>query len=678
MTQSAQPSRSTTRSWGATLLLGAALALPLTLTAEMALAEQEPLELTDQITDPAGVLSGSEGELEEAIQTLREDTGLQLFVVYVDEFDQADGPAWSDQTYSLNGFGGDDVLLSVAVEQRAYGFTGSDQLPPGALSNVANNYIEPALSNDDWAGATIAATEGLAEVLPDGVNTEVPTTQGSSSGGFLGSVPWFFAVPVVAIIGSKLISAAGNKSARASRERAGQLPTEPSTTTQVPTQELERLSAAALVDLDNSLRGAQDELTFAEAQFGQQRTEQFRTVLTEARRKSQEAFRIRHTLDDSDPEAEPVQRSMLSRIIELCSSARASLDAHAAEFAEMRALQDTVPSFLDELAGRSREVRGRLPVADQQIDGLAARYPQQALRTVREHRMQAERLLDSADGFVDAGRQSVTGDDRPSAVAAARAAEEALGQAVRLLEAIASADSDLANAREVLAQAVASLNSDVRDAQRLAPKDPVIQPVVQRAREAIARGQSADTSGDPLAALAELDATEHDLDTLLDPLRDAESKRAKVREDLSARIRRVGARLRSIDETISTRRGAVNSGARTRISEALRLFEEAQQVAQEDPQRATGLLSEAEQLGERALSEAQRDLDRWDGPMGGGHRRGGLDPLSMILGGILAGGGGHRHRGGWGGGFGGGGFGGGGSVGGGFGGGGSTSVGGRF
>ncbi|WP_109473327.1 TPM domain-containing protein [Ornithinimicrobium cavernae] len=688
MTHTAEPSHRPTRSWAATLLVGAALALPLSLTAGAALAEEEPLELTEQVTDLAGVLSGSEGEIDEAIQTLRDDTGLQLFVVFVDEFDQPDGAAWSDETYNLNGFGGDDILLSVAVEQRSYGLTGSEQVSSDALSEVASNYVEPVLADDDWAGATIAATEGLATVLPEGVNTRSdprPPTGGQDEGeggggGF--SFPWFFAVPVVAIAGSKVISAMGNKSARQSRERAGDLPAETSRTAQVPTQELQRISAAALVDLDNSLRSAEEELTFAEAQFGRQRTEQFRTVLDEARRTSQEAFRIRQQLDDADKEAEPVERSLLGQIIELCSSARASLDAHAAEFAEMRALQDTVPQFLEELAGRTQEVRARFPVADQQISGLAARYPSQALQTVRAHRAQAERLLHSADGFVDAGRQSVGGDDRPSAVAAARAAEEALGQAVRLLDAIGSADNDLANAKTVLATAIASLTSDIQDAQRLAPKDPVIQPVVERARQVIARGQNADTSGDPLAALAELDATEHDLDTLLDPLRDAESGRTKVREDLTARVSRIGARLRSIDETIATRRGAVNSGARTRISEALRLFEEAQRLTRDDPGQAAALLSQAEQLGERALSEAQQDLDRWDGPMGGGTRRGGgIDPLSVILGGILAGGG-HRHSGGWGGGggFGGGGFGGGGgSFGGGFGGGGgSTSVGGRF
>ncbi|USQ75793.1 TPM domain-containing protein [Ornithinimicrobium cryptoxanthini] len=682
--------RNPARSWGATLLLGAALGLPLSLTAGMATADEEPLELTDQITDTVGALAGSEDEVEASLADLRDETGLQLFVVYVDRFDRADGASWAEETYDLNGFGEDDLLLAVAVDQRAYGTASTARvIDSGGLTSWRSEFIEPHLADDDWAGAAIGAADGLAELLPDGVNTPVNTDQPppnsgeswqpSGSSGF-SSFPWIFAVPVMAVVGSKVISAVGNKSARRSRDAAGELPTESSRTAQVPTQELQRHAAASLVGLDNALRSAEEELSFAEAQFGQQRTQAFREVLKDSRTRSQEAFRIRQQLDDADQEAESVERHMLGQIIELCTAAKANLDSHTAQFAEMRALQDNVPQFLEELAGRAGEVAERLPVADQEINGLAARYPEQALVTVRAHRAQAERLIDSAHGFVDAGREALTTSDRPSAVAAARAAEESIGQAVRLLDAIASADSDLANAKQVLSKAVASLTSDIQDAQRLAPKDSVIQPVVERARQAIARGQSADTSGDPLAALALLDATEHDLDTLLDPLRDAESQRTKIREDFGERVSRVGARLRSIDETIATRRGAVNSGARTRISEALRLFEDAQRLADTDATKAVSLLTRAEQLGEQALSEAQQDLDRWNGP-GSSNRSGGIDPLSLILGGILAGG--NRHSGGWGGGggFGGGGFGGGGGGGfggGGFGGGGTASSGGRF
>ncbi|MDQ3358748.1 MAG: TPM domain-containing protein, partial [Actinomycetota bacterium] len=265
----------------------------------------------------------------------------------------------------------------------------------------------------------------------------------------------------------------------------------------------------------------------------------------------------------------------------------------------------------------------------------------------------------------------------PSAVAAARAAEEALGQAVRLLDAIGRADDDLADSREALGRAVSSITADIQDAGRLAPKDPLVKGAVHRARRAVEDAQASTSTGDPLAALAALDNAEHELDSVLEPMRDAAAHRSKLQGDFEQRVHRVGARLRSIDETIGTRRGAVSSGARTRITEAMRLFEQAQELATQDAAQAAGLLNRAEQLGEQALSEAQQDLDRFD--ESGPHRGRGLDPISLVLGGILSGGGGHRHSGGWGGGgFGGGGgsFGGGGGFGG--AGGGSFGSGGRF
>ena len=142
----------------------------------------------------------------------------------------------------------------------------------------------------------------------------------------------------------------------------------------------------------------------------------------------------------------------------------------------------------------------------------------------------------------------------------------------------------------------------------------------------------------------------------------------------------VRARLASIDELISSRRGAVGSPARQHIANAFRLYDEAVARAAGDAISAGALLDQAEAAGEQALRAAQDDIDQWGGPGGPGvpggpvgHRAGshGLDLGSLILGGILSGGfggfGGGRRGGGWGGsqgGFGGhvggGGFGGGG------------------
>ena len=659
---------------------------------------EAPINLPGPVTDRADVLSPAQEEAaQEQIEALQQDTGLQLFVVFVDEFNDPSGASvngvdWARSTFEESGMGHGDVVLAVAVEQRAYGLgDAGGTLPQQAFQRVQLQDVEPRLGADDWAGAVEGAVDGLAREhgraasgQGGGITSDRPVRTPSSGG--LGGFPGSFFLPL--LIGGGGILAIRTVS-RANRRPASGTPVPPSAQG-ISLQDLERQSAEALVGMDNAVRSAEEELAFAEAQFGRQRTEQFREVLERAKTSAKEAFSLRQQLDDDDREPDDVRRSMLARIIELTSQARRTLDEHTQEFATLRALQDRAPEFLAELTTRARETRDRLPTAEQEIKGLAARHPREALATVRAHLEQATGLLDSADGFIVAGQRSLDRDDRPSAVAAARAAEESVGQAASLLDAISRADSDLASAAEQLSRGIASLSADLQDAQRLAPNEPVVGQAVQRAREAIEAAQAVRSSGDPLRALADLDVAEHDLDTLLEPMRERETHATKMRENFTERFTRVGARLQSINQTIATRRGAISSGARTRMSEALRLYEEARTAGSNDPQTAMALLTRAEQLGEQALTEANNDLGSWGGS-GGSGGGGGIDPWSVILGGILLGGnrgGGRRHSGGWGGSWGGGGgfsggsFGGGsfggGSFGGGGGGGGGSFTGGRF
>lgn len=662
----------------AAVLTGLLLCVP----GAAALAEP-PLDLPDQVYDPAGALEGGDEEVQAALERAQQEAGVQLFVAFVDSFDGRSGAEWAQQTYDTSGMGGDDVLLAVAVQDRRYGSAAHESGPvgPGQVAAVEQEYVQPALGQEDWVGAVAAAADGYTEVVADGGG------QARSGGGAVApSAPsvglgWLLLVPLLAVGASALVSMRGNKSARRHPHAGQQVPAEPEERRGLSTPELQRQAAAALVSLDDELRSAQEELDFAEAQFGRERTEPFRQAIEGAREQARQAFAIRQELDDDVAEPEPVARTMLGQLLTLAASAQETIERHAEQFATLRSVRERVPQVLEDLAGRSGEVGQRLPAARQTLEGLAARHPEAALGTVRTHLEQADDLVESAQQFVVAGRAALERGDRESAVEAARAAEESLGQAVRLLAAIERAGEDLDNARESLARAIGALQADIQDAERLAPADPSVRAAVQHAREVIAQAQQR-REGDPLAQLARLDEAEYDLDALLEPARDAAEHRAKQQRDFQARVDRVGARLRSIDETIGTRRGAVAAGARTRISEALRLYDQAQQVAADDPARAAGLLNRAEQLGERALVEADRDLDRFSGPGGSGYGgvRGGRhhshDVLgALVLGGILSGGG-RRHHGGWGTG---GGFGGSFGSGGGFGGGGgSFGSGGRF
>ena len=106
------------------LLLGSAPAVAATSPATApvtvsAVPADAPFALRDRITDRADVLD--EAALQSDLETLEEEHDIQLWVVFVDSFDGRSGDQWVQDTYEESGFGGNDVLLAVAVEDRAYG-----------------------------------------------------------------------------------------------------------------------------------------------------------------------------------------------------------------------------------------------------------------------------------------------------------------------------------------------------------------------------------------------------------------------------------------------------------------------------------------------------------------------------------------------------------------------------
>jgi hypothetical protein len=301
---------------------------------------------------------------------------------------------------------------------------------------------------------------------------------------------------------------------------------------------------------------------------------------------------------------------------------------------------------------------------------------------------QAAALVEHAHTAVRDGRDALARNDRNTAVADARAAQNALGQAVQLLDAVDNAGQELAAAGPKLDAGIASISSDISDAARLAPiiqaaGDTTVDPAVAVARSAIATAQAAKNGGDPLAALAQLTAAEAALDKVLEPARARDEANARAAALLRDTMGRVDSQIRSVNDYITTRRQAVGPDARTRLAEAIRLYGEAQQFAVSDPSTALQRAQQAEQYVRSAAQLAQNDAAGWGQPTQQG---GGLNMGGMILGGILInsilGGGGGASRGGgsilggggFGGGRGGGGFGGGGLGGGG----GRIGGGGRF
>ncbi|MGB8021169.1 MAG: hypothetical protein WCF04_08080, partial [Candidatus Nanopelagicales bacterium] len=406
----------------------------------------------------------------------------------------------------------------------------------------------------------------------------------------------------------------------------------------VPIAELHKQAAAALIEVDDSLRTSEQELGFAVAQFGEEAAEPFEEALAASKREVQEAFTLQQSLDRGrEGLDEPAQRGMLDKIIALCRSADERLDAQVDQFDRMRDMERTIDRILPDLDRQLARLDERLPAAMTTAESLKSAYPQAALIPVVTNLEHAVDRIRFAKASVAKGTELVTGADRAGAVAHARAAEEAIGQAKQLVDSVERAPKELADAKAAIAALMAETQKDVAEAERLG-LNPQLAPQHQHARETLAWAAQVTQAGnyDPVATRRALQESDDALERALGPARDAAAAVARARALLTTATDGARSSIMAADDFITTRRGGVGAEARTRLSEAKRHFDVGLAAAEQDPQMALQAMQSADQLADRALALAQQDEQRYrdqqmGGPMGG--QMGGLG--NIILGGIL-------------------------------------------
>jgi uncharacterized membrane protein YgcG len=635
------------------------------------------------IVDTAEVLSSSdEAAVQDAIDELQSSTGRTLYVAYVNTFeDPTDRQAWTSETGQLNNFGDDNYLLAVAVEDRVYdlGISPTSDLA-GQGDDISREYIVPSLSQDDWAGAAIGAANGIQAAVNGDLGTgggEQPSSGGGGLGGFFAILGLLALVAVVAV--SLVIASSVRKRRAAARQIEA---------AQKEQQELDKRAGTMLVQLDDALKTSQQELGFAEAEFGTEATRPFAEALTSASGKAREAFVLKQKLEDAFPDTDEERQEWNSRIIELSESATAELDAQTKAFDELRSLEKNAPATLGTVATDAEAIHRRLDEADRKIAALADRYEGETMATLNGNVDQARKLLEfatqSASDSAGALREGRTG-----VAIAVRAAQQSLGQARQLLDAVDKVDRDLTTATRQIDEEIGDVESDIAEARQLTRRMPHLTGLIQSADRAIAEARATRGSRtDPIATVRRLQDAEARLDEALAGVREQRQQAERASASLPRAIQVAEAQVSAADDYISTRRGAVGPHPRQQLAEAARLLDDAHARGRRDPVTALASAQRSTSLAANAIREAQEDVqnfmsrrndDDWFGGGRGGGRGG--DAFSgAIVGGILGGllSGGHHHGGflggggGGGGGFfggdGGGGWSGGGGFGGGFGG----------
>ncbi|PPF47787.1 MULTISPECIES: TPM domain-containing protein [unclassified Rathayibacter] len=661
----------------AALLIAAVLAL---VPATAATAESPVSFSSSTVLDSVGVLSSGEtAEIEQASRALYDQHRVQLFVAFVDSFtDPSDRAAWADETATRNGLGTDDVLLAVAVDARQYQVSVAQgfALDDAQVSSLQSDDIEPRLADGDWAGAAVAAADGIGQRL------DAPSAGESLGSGLLIALGVLAALVVIGLVVLLLV--------RRARKRRAQEAVEASI------DELATRAGSALVHADDAVRTSEQEVGFAEAQFGADATGAFREALVTAKRLLGEAFTLQQRLDDAEPETDQERRDGYQRILQLCADAEQTLDERASAFEELRDLEKNAPQVAAALSARAAEVGDRLPSARARLAELASRYAPTAIDDVGDDADQAEDRLRFTRDQLAGAQQALQAGDSGRAAVLLRAGQQAAEQASGLVDAVATRGDELQKAEASLAGRIAEIRADVAQGRALAAsQDAESAAQAQNVAAAVASTEAAldDVEraasvrpNDPLALLEALTAADATIDAAVGGFRDAQAQRERERAALGAELTSARSRVSAAEDFIAARRGAVGSEARTRVAEAARSAEYAERIAATDPREALASAQRASQLAQQALERARADAGSYSAPNAVGSPYGG-DTTGAFLGGILVEsllGGGRRsgyRSGGFGGGGFSGGFGGGGSSrrsgGGGFGGGRSSGGGGR-
>jgi len=682
----------------------ALVALAFLLASLSAALAGSPHRLVGPITDDVRALGGSTSAVQAALDDLQGATGAQLWVWYTDTLGGQASGDFATATARASDLGMTDLLLVIALNDRAYGYWKGDnvKVSDSELTQVLSQEMEPALRSTDYVGAITATAKGLQAAMAGAAATPgaptvspVPAATAAPAGSpprgdSIGTLFTGLIVVGLFVVGGWFILRAGarGRAAASTQGKAAGGPPDPNADlASMQPKQLDELANRILVETDDAIRDSDQELGFAQAQFGDEAAAPFVAAIAAAREDLKGSFTIRQELDDATPEDAATRWQMLIDLVVGCRSAQGRLRDETHRFDELRALEQEAPAILAKLPAQADALEARLPTAQATLVGLAA-YADADWQAVAGNADGARTRIAAVRAAVDEGTKALAAGTAGTAAHAARLGEDGLAQGAAFLDAIDRLAAELARARSDVDAELASAMAELAKAKAAALAGPQDADVARRLAEAEGLLAEARTALDPpkpdvTGAYDKARRADQLVDAIEAGIRSAREQQARETARLQAGLRSAQATVTRVSDYVAGQRGGIGTEARTRIAEAARHLDHANALALTDPAGALAEADTANRLAAEAEGLAQRDYGQWNDPFRGGRGGGaGSDVAGAIIGGIIGGllSGGGRRGGPFGGfgGRGGGGFGGFGGGGGGFGGFGGSSGGGSF
>jgi uncharacterized membrane protein YgcG len=652
-----------------TLLKSALLAGGLLLLGATSAMAQSPIKLSNQITDQTGVLESSTARVQAALDGLQSAHNVQLWIVFIATSDSDTASALAQSTYEYNGLGGNDFLVLVAVDDHRYGWwedtlaSNSDigtatGLDSATIDSLLASQMEPRFKSGDYPGGVVAFANGLSQAVGNGGSTggkATPVTPGATPvtpGGSTSGVDSAVSTVLTTLVGLILVGAVvivGYLWFRAWRR--GRMSVEER---DKQTGELARQANKSLVDTDDALTAASQDLGFAQAQFDDADTKPYGDAITEAQAQLKAAFAIRQMLDDSIPEDQPTKIQMYNQIIAACTAANGMVNAQVQRLQALRDLEKDAPKALAVLPKAIADLQGRLPAIQVAMKTLSG-YAPSSWVSVKGNLEEADKRGDFAEQQVAKGNAALaaTPPDAGAAAHAARAAQEALAGANQLLDAVVQAAKGLDDARGKLDEEIAAVENDLETAKSTlagpagagAPASASGDIAKATALLRTAKAQAAAAAPDPLTALQTAQQANAAADAVLANIRQASDQALRAQAAYNSARATAAASVGQAQGFVNARKTGVGREARTRLAEAERHLAQADALATSDPAAATNEANIATNMATAAYNLAAGDFvdyergryPRGGGSWSGGGGAGGSDLGAALIGGIIGG-----------------------------------------
>jgi TPM domain len=586
--------------------------------AALPVAGADAPKLQDRITDLAGVLSaGDRSTAEDGIRRLDSERNIQLWALFVGTTGDARAPDYATQVADANSLGGNDALLLIAVNDRRDAiWVGPllDSVTNGELDTILAGVVEPRLREGAWGRAVAdgAAAVGRASV-------GVPIDGGGGGGGApepttapdFGWLACF--VPILLIVGGGLLIVWWFSRWRATHREGEERDRR--------TGELARKANALLIQTDEILRQDEQELGFAEAEFGADAVDGFRAALGQARAELQAAFKVRQQLDDEVPEDPATRERMLNDIVARCARAQELVGRETEKFRELRDLERRAPEILAGLPAELERVEARLDPAESAFARLEADAASGAV-TVQGNVAEARKRLGLAREAASRGSAAVQAGDKAAAARAAKAAQDAGAQAAALLDAIDKAVQALDEARRQLPDALAAAETDVEAARSALANamDAAVEADVRQAEAKLATAQQA-ASGDErdvVMAYRLAKEAEAGADGALGRIKEGAERRAKALAAVDAGLTAAAQAVDRANDYIAARRHGVGRIPLTRLADARSALDQARSLRDTDVAASLGQAQKALAQADEAYRLASDEFEQTDAAGYGG------------------------------------------------------------